>query len=95
MPAKNDLQHMRGIRKILVKHWIDLGRMRINCRDGHVELGGTITPLFGSNPDFSAEQIGQLIAHIRKLPDTATIDFSELKFNGGTNVTSAAAAGNG
>lgn len=94
MPACTDLEHMRGIRQVLVKNWIDLGRMRITCQDGHVKLHGTITALFGSNINCTAEQASRIVDMISQLPQTATIDFDGLKLNGGTPVTSAVVHGN-
>ena len=95
MSTKHGLQHARLIRQILVKHWVDLGRMRINCLDGHVILRGTITPLYGANGVISGEKVVEIIANIRNLPETIAVDFCELKFDNGTSVISAVADDNG
>jgi len=47
MPTSSDLEMNRRIRRILVKHWIDLGRLSIRTMRGVVVLYGRLQRIPG------------------------------------------------
>jgi len=47
MTAPADLEVVRGVRRVLVKHWIDLGRLSIRSSSGHVMVFGMLQRIEG------------------------------------------------
>jgi hypothetical protein len=68
MSTPNDLEVARDARRIMVKHWIDLGRLAIRSSGGRLSVYGTLQRISGvADPLTPAivESMFRDIAHIR------------------------------
>jgi len=45
--AQTDLEINRNIRRVLVRHWVDLGRLRMSCANGRICIRGVLLKIPG------------------------------------------------
>lgn len=65
--SQADLDINRGIRSILVKHWIDLGRLSVRSTDGKVYVRGALTKIGGVTEELSSPIVQAIFDDIRKI----------------------------
>jgi len=45
--AQTDLDINRNVRRVMVRHWVDLGRLRLSCTNGRISIRGTLLKVPG------------------------------------------------
>lgn len=78
MITDNNLNQSRAVRRILVKHNIDLGRLRMRCDNGKVKLSGALTCLYQSSKTVTQQTATEIITEIKKLPETTAVYTADL-----------------
>lgn len=68
MPLSTDLDVNRAIRRILVKHWIDLGRLSIHSTRGRVAIFGAMNRIEGRMEPLSGMILDAMFYEIRRIP---------------------------
>jgi hypothetical protein len=68
-----DLDINRGVRTILVKHWIDLGRLSVRSSDGKVWIRGALLRIAGVNEELSAPIVEAMFAEIKRIKNVRQI----------------------
>ena len=85
LPAP-DLQINRAIRQVLVRHWIDLGRLTLATRNGSVLLAGAMNRLSGSREgELGDPEASAIVAEIRSLPGVRRLTLTLAGWNGETH----------
>ena len=64
----------RHIRMVLVRHFIDMGRLTINISMNCVRLTGSLARLPGVAARLSAEIVSSLFSEIRRIPGVKRVD---------------------
>lgn len=72
MPGQSDLQLNRSIRRILVRHWVDLGRLSIRSTNGMVLVYGRLQRIAGREA-LTPPTVEAIFYDIRRLKDTRRI----------------------
>ena len=54
-------------RRILVQHWVDLGRISIRTTRGVVYLNGTIAPIRDAQLNITPERVTSIAAQIQRI----------------------------
>jgi hypothetical protein len=67
MKALTDLDINREIRKVLVKHWIDLGRLSIRTSRGRVMIHGLLDRIAGSREKLSSPIVEAMFEEIHRI----------------------------
>ena len=67
MVTPNDLETNRGVRRILVKHWIDLGRLSVRTINGNVVLYGRLQRLTGSQGDLTSPILDAIFHEMKRV----------------------------
>ena len=67
MNPPNDLDINRHIRKVLVKHWVDLGRLSIRTTKGKVMIRGFLDRISGMQDRLSTPVVEAMFAEIEKI----------------------------
>lgn len=70
-----DLEVNRAVRRILVRHWIDLGRLSIRTRTGKVQLQGRFSRIAGVQDSLSAAIMQTIHADIKRIRGVLKIAF--------------------
>jgi len=68
-----DLDINRGVRSILVKHWIDLGRLSVRSTDGKVYVRGALTRIGGVSEDLSSAIVENIFSEIKRIREVKQI----------------------
>ncbi|MDD4869079.1 MAG: hypothetical protein PHR77_00865 [Kiritimatiellae bacterium] len=68
-----DLDINRGIRTVLVKHWIDLGRLSVRSSDGKVWIRGALLRIAGVNEELSAPIVDAMFAEIKRIKNVRQV----------------------
>ncbi len=63
----NDLEINRSIRRIFVRHWIDLGRISIRTTNGSSFIHGSLQRIKGFKDDLSTPIVTAMFTDIRRL----------------------------
>jgi len=74
MPPE-DLRNNRGIRTVLVRHWIDLGRVNISSVSGRVIIRGTMQLLRGVKHELDAQMMENIHREIRRISEIKRLNF--------------------
>ncbi len=69
----NDLVVNREIRKILVRYWIDLGRLTVSTNEGKSVLQGALMRLPGSESSLGCREVEQLMSDIEHIPHVLSL----------------------
>ena len=67
MNVPSDLDINRHIRKVLVKHWIDLGRLSIRTTRGKVAIHGFLDRIAGSQERLSTSLVDAMFNEIERI----------------------------
>jgi hypothetical protein len=65
--AQQDLKNNQSIRKVLVRHWIDLGRVNIYSRGGTATIRGTLQLLRGVKHELDAALVERIFREINRI----------------------------
>lgn len=65
--SQDDLDINRAIRSILVKHWIDLGRLSVRSTDGKVWVRGELHRISGVAETLTSAIVSALFEDIRRI----------------------------
>ena len=68
MSTVTDLEINRHIRRILVKHWIDLGRLAVRTTGGHAAIHGVLQRVEGHPEPILPATLDAMFADIRRIP---------------------------
>ena len=68
-----DLKAMRQVRGILVKHWIDLGRVSLRCTAGALHIRGILLRLGGVQDPLSPPIVQSMFDEIKRIRDIKRI----------------------
>ena len=67
MPPPSDLDINRGVRRVLVKHWVDLGRLSVRSTQGAVMLYGVLQRVSGRNDDLTPRIVDTIFQEIKRV----------------------------
>jgi hypothetical protein len=68
-----DININREVRRIFVRHWIDLGRISTITVNGQVTIRGTVQVLPGVATPVTAKTLENIVADIRRIPNLRTV----------------------
>ena len=74
MPVSTDLDLSRAVRRLLVKHWIDLGRISVRCTSGRVHLYGRMQRVAGKVPDLQTKTLDNMFLEMRRISGVKAIN---------------------
>ena len=67
--AQQDLKNNQSIRKVLVRHWVDLGRIHVFSAAGRVTIRGTLQLLRGVKHDMDGQLVENIFREIHHLKE--------------------------
>jgi len=67
MSIQDDLDINRGVRRVLVKHWIDLGRLSVRSTQGRVLIRGRLLRIQGVKVALTTPIVEAMFAEIQRL----------------------------
>jgi hypothetical protein len=73
MSRQIDLAINRNIRKILVRHWIDLGRLSIRTTMGKVFVRGSLQRISGSREDLTSPIVEAIFHDMKRTRDVRIV----------------------
>ena len=65
--GSSDLQLSREARKVLVRHWVDLGRIHIRCTNGSLHLRGSLLKMPGSGDNFNDSAVVTMFNEFKRI----------------------------
>lgn len=73
MNRLTDLEINCAVRKVLVRHWIDLGKISIRTIAGVTTLSGALDKLPKVDVPLTSSSVGEIIAEIRRAPSVKRV----------------------
>ncbi|HVM59618.1 MAG TPA: hypothetical protein VMV72_02030 [Verrucomicrobiae bacterium] len=73
---KIDLDINCRVRRVLVRHWIDLGKVSLSTSDCVVSLGGSLTRLPHIAPDIDGATPASVLEEIKNIPDVRRLQLA-------------------
>lgn len=73
MTTPSDLEINRNVRRVLVKHWIDLGRIAVHSSTGRLSMHGRIQRIDGRSEPLVVATLDNIMAEIRRIPGVRRI----------------------
>lgn len=70
----SDLDINCAVRRVLVRHWIDLGRISIRTTSGVSHLSGELRRLPNMTPALNGQQVAEILLEIRRAPSVRRIN---------------------
>lgn len=67
MPVSIDLELSRSVRRVFIKHWVDLGRISVRCTSGRVHLFGTLQRIAGKEPELQANMMNAMFYELKRI----------------------------
>ena len=79
--SQEDLKINREVRKVLVKHWLDLGRMSIRTAQGKLMMRGFMERIRGVKEDLTPVIVNDIFNRIKRINGITrmTIDIDNWK----------------
>jgi hypothetical protein len=65
--AQQDLKNNQSIRKVLVRHWVDLGRLNVLSAAGRVTIRGTLQLLRGVKHEMDSQLVENIFREIHHI----------------------------
>ncbi len=62
-----DLDINRAVRSVLVKHWIDLGRLSVRSTDGKLYVRGALSRIAGVNEELTSAIVDAMFSEIKRI----------------------------
>lgn len=72
--SQADLDINRMVRTILVKHWIDLGRMSVRSSGGKLWIHGSLQRIAGVNEQLTAPLVDEMFKEISRIKSIKTVN---------------------
>ena len=67
--AQTDLEINKNIRKVLVRHWVDLGRLRMSSAGGRIYIRGLLTKIPGQGTtDLATANVDAIFSELKRIP---------------------------
>ena len=66
-----DIETNRAVHRVLVRHWIDLGKVSIRTTSGVSYIAGALSKLPTVTPELTGETVAEIIGTIRRVPGHA------------------------
>jgi hypothetical protein len=73
MPSLDDININRQVRTVLVKHWVDLGRLSVRTVKGRCAIRGAIVRLPGIRDELTAATVDSIFLDIRRICGTGNL----------------------
>jgi hypothetical protein len=73
--AQEDLSNNRSVRQVLVRHWIDLGRLAIHSANGRVTVRGTVQLLRGVKHELDSQAMENIFREIKRVNTIKQLTF--------------------
>ena len=73
MDKVSDLDINCRVRRALVRHWIDLGRLSVRTTRGAVHLSGSLLRLPNGGPALDSMTVAAIVTEIRQIPDVRRV----------------------
>lgn len=67
--ALEDLNNNRNVRRVLVRHWVDLGRVAIRSAGGRVTISGKIQLLRGVKHSMDAQLMETIYLELNRIKE--------------------------
>ena len=74
--AQQDLKTNRSIRQVLVRHWIDLGRVAIHSANGRVTIRGSVQLLRGVKHELDSQSMENIFREIKRINEIKQLTFT-------------------
>jgi hypothetical protein len=71
-----DIDINRNVRRIFVRHWIDLGRISLHSINGNVTIRGTVKVLPGIPTPLTAKTMENIAVELRRIPNVRFIRYT-------------------
>jgi hypothetical protein len=71
--SASDLAVNRSVRRILVKHWIDLGRVAVRSNKGRVVIRGWLQRIEGATSELTPAVVTAMMDEIKRLRDVSRL----------------------
>lgn len=68
MNRQTDLEANRNVRRIFVRHWIDLGRLSIRTYQGKLSIRGSLQRIGGRDEELTTAIVEAMFAEIKRVP---------------------------
>lgn len=68
MNTQSDLDINRAVRRLMVKHWVDMGRISVRTTRGNISLFGMLQRIEGRMEPLNPAIVDALIYEMRRLP---------------------------
>jgi len=79
--SQADLDINRAVRTVLVKHWIDLGRISVRSSDGKLWVRGSLSRIAGVNEELTPQIVEAMSDEMRRIRNIKQIYFSLENWN--------------
>lgn len=91
---RTDLEINRDIRRVLVRHWIDLGQLSVRSTGGRVNVRGRLQRIEGRSEELTSSIVERIATEIRRIPGVGgvSIELANWTSGGGTWKPAGAAA---
>ena len=73
MPDASDLDINRHVRKVLIRHWIDLGRVFFRSMHGAVTIRGTLERIAGISEALTPTIVESIFTELNRIPDVKRV----------------------
>ena len=74
MAASDDLVAVRNIRRVLVKHWVDLGRLSVRANAGRALITGSLRRIPGVEDELTTPIVEAMFHEARRLRNVRRVD---------------------
>jgi hypothetical protein len=71
--SQADLDINRCVRTVLVKHWIDLGRLSVRSNDGKLYIRGSLQRIAGVNEELTSPIVDAMFADIKRIKNVRQV----------------------
>ena len=71
--SQADLELNRDVRKVFVRHWIDLGKISFRSSNGKISIRGALYRIAGVQEELTSTLVEGMFAEIRRLRGVANV----------------------
>lgn len=72
--SQADLETNRCVRRVLVKHWIDLGRLSIRSAASRVYIRGYLDRIYGNNEEITPTLVDTIFTEIKRVKGVKNVN---------------------
>jgi len=73
MNNQSDLDTTRHVRRILVKHWIDLGRLSVRCDRGRILVRGLLQRIPGTQQELTTPLVDAIFYELGRIKGVSRV----------------------